>query len=165
MKTLVLIFALVASPVFAAWDGATIKSIDAQPNGQVHVGVVITDSGSGQATFQDFQFDGAVLSAASLAAAVQARVTSLNAAGATSKALTPGASISLTPAVAVQPTPPAPPTAEQQFFLDLQQLSAVQRGLTVAGFDPMTSTDYKNLLAKVQQEFVSSYVNDGGWPR
>jgi hypothetical protein len=147
---------------FAAWDGAIIKSIDPQANGLVHVGVVLTDSSNGQASFQDFTLDGATLDGPTLAAFVQARVANLNGAITKSKALTPGASISLTP-VTVAPVQPTPPTAEQQFFLDLAQLASVNKALGL-GFVDASDATYAALLKKVQQEFQTAYVNDRGWP-
>jgi hypothetical protein len=155
---------LLPTSVFAAWDTATLKSVESQPNGRVIVGVVLTDSSNGASLFiGDLSFDGKAFNATALAAAVQARVASLNAAVTGVKALTPGASISLatsTPVVA----DPAPLTSEQQFFSDLFQLQQVQAGLQAAGIDPASVSTFAELQKRVQQEFQESYVNDKGWP-
>lgn len=60
--------------------------------------------------------------------------------------------------------PPPTPTAEQQFFADLNRLFGVQKAVDL-GIIAASDKAYTDLVALVKAEYQSAFVADSGWPR
>ena len=142
---------------------AYVKAItgqDAAVMGDGTLQVIVQFSGDSGEQAEDRTFN--VHSFADLQAQVASVMAQLNQSETDFVKIPSGTAISA-PTMAVVQMPPAL-TPEQQFFADLEQLLSLS-GALAAGVFPSTDKTYAALLQKVQSEFVSSYVNDAGWPR
>jgi hypothetical protein len=161
MRRLLLALLLLLLPSLASASYTTATSVsDAQVMSDGTLLVIVQFSGdSGEAivarTFSAKSF-------ADLQVQVQAALAQLNQSKSDFVKIPKGTVIAA-PTKAADPVV-TPPSAEQQFFADLNRFLGVQRAVDV-GIVSASDPTYLALKDNLTKAFVSAWVNDNGWSR